>query len=102
MTFPLIDIKSLQKWVDKNPIVKGVSPRWLIPTRVGNIDTILIVIDVKKEKEIGMIDENQIPSLDGKEIVMEELLMHKLGYSVGDVVSINFKPKNFPNGLKLF
>lgn len=47
---PLIDIASLQKWIDKSTLVKGMSPRWLIPTRVGSIDTILIVVNVTKEK----------------------------------------------------
>lgn len=32
---------------------------------------------------------------------MEELLSHKLGYEIGDVVPINFQLRNLPNGLKL-
>ena len=45
---PLIDIKEQEKWLNSSEIVKGFSGRWILPTRIGTFDTILMVVDVNK------------------------------------------------------
>lgn len=40
--------------------------------------------------------------MDGKEIAVEDTLLNKLGFGIGDVASINLEPKNMLNGMKLF
>jgi hypothetical protein len=53
---PLVDIQSLQKWIKNNTIIQGVSSRWIIPTRVGLADTILLVVNITEEKKLGFIN----------------------------------------------
>lgn len=65
LNFPLVDIESLQEWMGNNQLMQGMSPRWLIPTKVGSIDTILIVVNITKEKEIEIVGET-VNKLDSK------------------------------------
>jgi hypothetical protein len=53
-TIPLVELEVAQKWADKNPQIRGVSPRWLVPIQVGAIDCMLLVINSTKELSLGI------------------------------------------------
>lgn len=38
----------IQEWVNKNPNINGISPRWIVPISLPKTDSLLLVTDIKK------------------------------------------------------
>lgn len=51
---PLLNVQEIEEWAKLQSIVEGVSPRWMMPSRMGNTDTILMVMDTARELGMGM------------------------------------------------
>lgn len=48
MSIPLINLKQQQKWLRGKTMIKGASPRWVIPTKIQNYDSLLLIVNVTK------------------------------------------------------
>ena len=46
---PLVSREAVEDWASKYDIIRGVSPRWLVPVVVGRTDSLILVADVMKE-----------------------------------------------------
>jgi hypothetical protein len=102
MGLPLINIKELDTWANQHPIIKGISPRWMVPSKISSTDIIILVCNISRETGLGLIGEDTLPPLKENEVAMELTLMDKLGLKINDAVEIQMNPKNLMNGLKLF
>jgi hypothetical protein len=45
---PMVRKSDIEQWAEKFEIIRGVSPRWLVPVVVNRTDSLILVNDVKK------------------------------------------------------
>ena len=62
-SLPLINIDEMEKWASKNELVRGVSNRWFVPMKNNKTDTLLSVMNITKEKSLGIGENINLPKL---------------------------------------
>ena len=98
---PLVRKDVIEEWADKYDIIRGVSPRWLIPTVVHKTDSLILVSDVMKETSMGLGLKSNLEPLNENEIALSSDLLSKSGKRVGDKIEIKLSIKDLFNGRKL-
>jgi len=53
-TLPLIRRDIVEQWADKYEIIRGCTPRWLVPLTTDKVDSILMVANISHELSIGL------------------------------------------------
>jgi len=45
---PIVRVEEVKEWVSSHSIIRGVSPRWIIPITLGsmNLDSMMIIMDI--------------------------------------------------------
>lgn len=53
---PLVDLDMVDDWLANTPLIRGATPRWILPVLAGNVslDSIMLVMDVEKERKLGL------------------------------------------------
>ena len=53
-SLPLVKREPIEQWAQKYEIVRGCTPRWLVPIVADKVDSLLIVANVSHELAIGL------------------------------------------------
>ena len=83
---PLVSREAVEDWASKYDIIRGVSPRWLVPVVVGRTDSLILVADVMKELQMGVGRKSNLQELVSGEIALSSDLLTKSGEKVGDTL----------------
>lgn len=69
---PIVRIEEVQKWVSNHSIVRGVSPRWILPITLGSmhLDSMMIIMDIQNEKKVGLGQRANIDNLTVGEVAV--------------------------------
>lgn len=59
---PIVSISEVNRWVSSHNIVRGVSPRWILPVTLGsiNLDSMTMILDIQKEREVGLAQRTNL------------------------------------------
>lgn len=53
-SLPLINISDIENWAANKDLVRGVSNRWFVPMKTQGTDTLLLVMNITKERDLGI------------------------------------------------
>jgi hypothetical protein len=45
---PLVNMSALKLWANEKPLVKGVSPRWVVPIVASKVDSLIMVLNISQ------------------------------------------------------
>lgn len=51
---PLVTKKPIDEWAEKYEIIRGVSPRWIVPVVVNRTDSLILVSNITNELNMGV------------------------------------------------
>ena len=51
------------QWAEDNDVVRGVSPRWIVPVGIGRTDGLVLVADTARERSMGIGVSSNLDSL---------------------------------------
>lgn len=98
---PLVNRSLIEHWAQKYPIVRGVSPRWLIPAVANRIDSLILVANISGELEMGVGLKSSLENLKENEVALSSEMLGKLSKKVGDKLRVSLSIKNVFNGARL-
>jgi len=96
--------QKLKKKISKEPLVKGVTPRWIMISGIFNEQdhtkngtAMLLIIDSKKEQEIGLGRKWSHPPLEGRSCHVFSALLRLINVepNLGEKVTLNFDTFSF-------
>lgn len=100
---PLVDLDMVDEWLGSSPLVKGASPRWILPVLAGDVslDSIMLVMDVEREKKIGLGQRVGIQPLKAGQAALSKEVIDSLGLKIGDRLNITFQLQSAMESAKM-